>query len=225
MAFKPLKPGQSAVPEDGGPDLPKEESSSAGRSKGSTRLCARILGLDDPAPPPPGPVPPPVPPPGPVPPGPLPPPGPVPPAPTPAQLQRHAELRARIEKGEIVGGEDDLPAPGSKQGYVPTKLTDSTGGSAGSTLSAPTNLDALTDSTGGAASTTFGAVPAGGTGAAAGGWDTSGHRDTAIANINNGFASVAAELAIQKTLNALIFNWMASVAAKLNQVIDLVREH
>lgn len=53
---------------------------------------------------------------------------------------------------------------------------------------------ALTDSTGGSAGTTFGAVPAGGTGAAAGAWDTSAHRDAAIAAINDNFASIAAEL-------------------------------
>lgn len=33
--------------------------------------------------------------------------------------------------------------------------------------------------------TTATAMPAGGTGAAAGGWDTSGNRDTAIAAFNN----------------------------------------
>lgn len=44
-----------------------------------------------------------------------------------------------------------------------------------------------------------GTVPAGGTGAAAGGWDTSGHRDTAIATIAELKAQVNALLAALRT--------------------------
>lgn len=55
-------------------------------------------------------------------------------------------------------------------------------------------IGALTDSTGGTADGTLSAIPAGGTGAAAGGWDTAGNRDTAIVNINNNFAELSAKV-------------------------------
>ena len=71
-------------------------------------------------------------------------------------------------------------------------------------IAASAALPAITDSTGGTASTTFAAVPAGGTGAAAGAWDTSAHRDAAIAAINNNFAQIA------KQLNALANQYAAA---------------
>jgi hypothetical protein len=51
------------------------------------------------------------------------------------------------------------------------------------------------------------AAPAGGTGTAAGGWDTSGHRDTAIATIN---ALVTDVTALQTELAALRTKLIAS---------------
>lgn len=48
----------------------------------------------------------------------------------------------------------------------------------------------LTNNTGGVQSNSLSAVPAGGTGAAAGGWDTAVNRDAAIENINDNFASL-----------------------------------
>lgn len=51
---------------------------------------------------------------------------------------------------------------------------------------------ALTDNTGGTPDQALAAVPAGGTGTAAGGWDTAGNRDTAIAAINDNIADLAA---------------------------------
>lgn len=77
------------------------------------------------------------------------------------------------------------------------------------TITNATEFPAITDSTGGTASTTFAAVPAGGTGAAAGGWDTAGHRDTAIASINNNFAQIA------KQLNALANVYGTTDSAKI----------
>ncbi len=56
----------------------------------------------------------------------------------------------------------------------------------------------LTDSTGGTADVTLQPMIAGGTGAAAGGWDTAGNRDTSISRINDNFADIA------KALNTII---------------------
>lgn len=46
-------------------------------------------------------------------------------------------------------------------------------------------------------------APAGGVGAAAGGWDTAGHRDTAIATINELRADVTALIAALKAAGVL----------------------
>lgn len=48
---------------------------------------------------------------------------------------------------------------------------------------------------------TVSAPPAGGTGDAAGAWDTAGHRDAAIASIN---ALIADVLALRKVVNTLV---------------------
>jgi predicted RecA/RadA family phage recombinase len=90
-------------------------------------------------------------------------------------------------------------------------------GVANTSPAAETNLDTLTDSTGGTPSTTLAAVGAGGTGAAAGGWDTAGHRDSAILAINTNFSSVTAELALQKALNTVLINDAKSFAVELNK--------
>ena len=90
-------------------------------------------------------------------------------------------------------------------------------GAANTAPAGETNLDTITDSTGGAAATTLVAIQAGGTGAAAGGWDTANHRDTALGQIANNFASVAAELAKQKALNTVLINDAATFAVELNK--------
>lgn len=61
-----------------------------------------------------------------------------------------------------------------------------------------TTVGKLTDNSGGTAGTGLDPAPAGGTGAAAGGWDTAANRDLAIAAINDNFAS------INKKLNDLL---------------------
>ena len=71
-------------------------------------------------------------------------------------------------------------------------------GVANTAPAAETNLDTLTDSTGGTPATTIAALQAGGTGAAAGAWDTANHRDAFIAAVANNFSSLTAELALRK---------------------------
>ena len=90
-------------------------------------------------------------------------------------------------------------------------------GVANTAPAAETNLDTLTDSTGGTPATTLAAVGAGGTGAAAGGWDTANHRDAAILAINTNFSSLIAELALQKALNTVLVNNSKTFAVELNK--------
>lgn len=59
-------------------------------------------------------------------------------------------------------------------------------------------------------------APAGGTGAAAGGWDTAGHRDTAIATINALRVDVAAIIADNTLLRADV----ATLRGLVNSLID-----
>ncbi len=77
-----------------------------------------------------------------------------------------------------------------------TTLTDSTGGTAGTTLAAATNTAPLTDSTGGTAGSTLAAIS-----------------DSATANA---VASLAAQLATQRALNVVLVNAVASLAAQVN---------
>ena len=105
------------------------------------------------------------------------------------------------------------PAAQTQDALTVTAMT----GVANTAPAAETNLDTLTDSTGGTPATTLAAVGAGGTGAAAGAWDTANHRDAAILAINTNFASVAAELALQKALNTVLVNNNKSFAVELNK--------
>ena len=92
------------------------------------------------------------------------------------------------------------------------EITDSSGGAdpGDDTIAVVTNMATITDSTGGGANTTLVAVTekAGGAGVEL----TSG--DPAI--INDNFADIAAQLAIQKTANTAILAAVAQLAAKLN---------
>ncbi|MBS1188914.1 MAG: hypothetical protein H6R10_706 [Rhodocyclaceae bacterium] len=98
-------------------------------------------------------------------------------------------------------------------GLTITAITDNSGGAAGDTIAAATNTDALTDSTGGAANTTLEAV------GATNGGDVSGA-------INNNFADLAAQLAKQRSLNTVLINAVASLAAKVNTgVTDLTTQN
>ena len=90
-------------------------------------------------------------------------------------------------------------------------------GVANTAPAAETNLDTLTDSTGATAATTIVALQAGGTGAAAGGWDTANHRDTFIGQVAANFASLTAELALQKALNTVLINNAKTTAVELNK--------
>lgn len=86
-------------------------------------------------------------------------------------------------------------------------LTDSTGGVASSTLAACTNTDALTDNSAGTPSSSAIAALANGT-----------TYSTDVGAIRNNFATIAAELAKQKTLNTALINAVASLAAVVNSV-------
>lgn len=84
------------------------------------------------------------------------------------------------------------------------QLTDNTGGTASDTLAAATNTSELTDSTGGTADTTLAAISGSG----------------ADAGINNNFADLAAQLEVQRALNTVLLNAVASLAAKVNATLD-----
>lgn len=100
--------------------------------------------------------------------------------------------------------------------FIPGKLTDSSGGAASATIAAGTNLDTLTDSTGGTPGTTFAAITAPGANAT-----TSLSAD--MAAVKNALASTAAELALQKALNTVLLNGLASAVAKINSLVDTVK--
>ncbi|MGD1002766.1 MAG: DUF2190 family protein [Candidatus Brocadiia bacterium] len=90
-------------------------------------------------------------------------------------------------------------------------------GVANTAPAAETNLDTLTDSTEGEAGTEIVALQAGGTGAAAGAFDTAQHRDDFIGQVADNFASLAAQLAKQKALNTVLLNDCKSFAVELNK--------
>lgn len=102
---------------------------------------------------------------------------------------------------------------------TPTLLTDSSGGTASSTLAAGTNTTALTDNGAGTADGTVAAMadPA----------DTPATadvlRDDLVANfcaaVRNNFKEVTTELAAQRTLNGVLLNHVASLAAKVNSLV------
>jgi len=64
-------------------------------------------------------------------------------------------------------------------------------------------------------------APAGGTGAAAGGWDTAGHRDSAITTINQMRADIAAIIADNTALRADV----ATLRGLVNSLINVMRAH
>lgn len=84
----------------------------------------------------------------------------------------------------------------------PTRLTDSTGGAASSTLAAATNLTALTVADGtGTNDGTIGAI-------------------TGDASVIAAVQELAAALNTQRSLNTVLINAVASLAAKVNKLID-----
>jgi len=97
-----------------------------------------------------------------------------------------------------------------RSGGAVTALTDNTGGAAVETLAAMVNTDAITDSSGGTANGTIAAI----TGAA-----NTGSAD--VGPVADGFADVAAQLAKQRSLNALVIADIASLAAKINTLIQM----
>lgn len=88
------------------------------------------------------------------------------------------------------------------------KIRDSSGGtpSASATIPAMTNTHALTDSTGGTASTSAIANLANGSTYA-----------TDHPTIENNFATIAAELALQRALNTAIINSIATLSKELSK--------
>jgi hypothetical protein len=97
--------------------------------------------------------------------------------------------------------------PASAAALTQEAVTDSTGGSVSTTLAAATNTDSLTDSSGGAANTTIAAIT---NSANAGSAD--------VGPVADGFADVAAQLAKQRSLNTVLINAIASIAAQLAKI-------
>lgn len=64
-------------------------------------------------------------------------------------------------------------------------------------------------------------APAGGTGDAAGAWDTSGHRDTAITAINTNIDRIAELVAYAGTLKTAIDKMIVRIA----EIEDALQEH
>lgn len=93
-------------------------------------------------------------------------------------------------------------ANGTQQANI-VDLTNNSGGVVSNTIAAATNIAALTDSSGGVKDNTIEAVGATNSG------DVSGA-------INDNFAELADELAAQRTLNTVLINAVASLAAKVN---------
>ena len=119
-------------------------------------------------------------------------------------------------------------------------LTNSTGGTPNDTLAVATNIAAVTDSSGGTAGSAVKDVPDGGTGDAAGAWESASVRNAAIVIINDNFkdlmaaniaqrlwnisvlnsvATLADELITQKALNTVLTNAVASLANKQSDLI------
>lgn len=103
--------------------------------------------------------------------------------------------------------EDNYDHVGAAAGSI-VALTNSTGGSGTDTLAAATNTSALTDSSGGSANTTIAAI----TQAA-----NAGSAD--VGPVADGFADIAAQLAIQRTLNTVLINSITSLGDKVNELV------
>lgn len=91
-------------------------------------------------------------------------------------------------------------------------LTDSTGGSASTTLASATNTNAITDSTGGTGSTTFLAITAPAANATT-------SLTTDMTNVKNDLSQIATELNLQRALNTVLINAIASLAAQTNHSV------
>lgn len=119
---------------------------------------------------------------------------------------------------ELVGFWGTTPAAqpsGAAQAAVGTlatqSLTVSTGGVASTTLAAATNTTALTDSSGGTASTTLAVIVAG-----------ASYAQADMAAAQNAIASIAAELALQRSLNTVLVNGQTSLGTQVvNALADL----
>lgn len=101
-------------------------------------------------------------------------------------------------------------------------LTDSTGGTPGTTLAAATNIDTLTDSTGGTADDTVSDVSTAVTGVDGTGSNAASKADvdTRLGAINGNFKELVDQLITQKALNAVLINAVASLAAQINALIN-----
>ena len=97
-----------------------------------------------------------------------------------------------------------------RSGGAVTALTDNTGGAAVETLAAMVNTDAITDSSGGTANGTIAAIT-----------DATNTGSADVGPVADGFADVAAQLAKQRSLNALVIADIASLAAKINTLIQM----
>ena len=95
--------------------------------------------------------------------------------------------------------------------YVKESGAGNTGWVAKSSQTSGANQAALTDSTGATADGTISALPAGGTGTAAGGWDTAGNRNTAIATIDENFQEL--HLLLDEIRTTLVANGMMKGSA------------
>ena len=106
-----------------------------------------------------------------------------------------------------------------RSGGAVTALTDNTGGAAVETLAAMVNTDAITDSSGGTADDTLEAMADLAT--VNGNTYTDAAVNAVLAKIRNNFADLAAQLAKQRSLNALVIADIASLAAKINTLIQM----
>lgn len=106
-----------------------------------------------------------------------------------------------------------------RSGGAVTALTDNTGGAAVETLAAMVNTDAITDSSGGTADDTLEAMADLAT--SGGNTYTDAAVNAVLAKIRNNFADLAAQLAKQRSLNALVIADIASLAAKINTLIQM----
>jgi hypothetical protein len=121
-----------------------------------------------------------------------------------SRYKKTYKTRVNFAEGIQVDGTDlgaDI-ASGTQQANI-VDLTNNSGGAVSNTIAAATNIAALTDSSGGAKDNTIEAV------GATNGGDVSGA-------INNNFAELAEELIAQRTLNTVLINAVASLAAKVN---------
>jgi len=126
-------------------------------------------------------------------------------SPIPAELQRH------IDSGRIV------TADATAQTNAATEAAARIQARIIGPQAAETNVGAATATA--AAAATAVALPAGGTGTAAGGWDTAVNRDLAIAR----FAALLADVAAIRTSNNALVTDVAAIRTKLNNLLAKLR--